>query len=213
VRSQCAHTHTNGHRHTPQYLRSVRTQADASERLRGHAKAAMIESQGASPSPSRRDESDDALTPLQVDGCCVNPYHCITPARFMSLCRFARRGCSPPFKSLGTVFLNTRDTMLVCPFAQMRHDIVAPFHARSTLPCPFVSTLERQQAHTDLAPTLKHLCRCRRDSTRRLCAAEIHSVYSLAAAVKYLAHLGWQVPCALTSHACLAPTAKQGCSW
>ena len=38
-------------------------------------------------------------------------------------------------------------------------------------------------------------------------------LYSLAAAVKHLAHLGWQVPCALTSHACLAPTAKQGCSW
>ena len=159
--------------------------------VRGHAKAATIKSQGASPSPSRR---DDALTPLQVDSCCINPYHCITPACFMSLCHFVRRGCSPPFKLLGTVFLSTQDTMLVCPFVQMRHNIVVTFYARSTLPCPSVSTLER-------------------DSTCRSCAAEIHSVYSLTAAVKHLAHLAWQVPCALTSHACLAPTAKQGCSW
>ena len=49
----------------------------------------------------------------------------------------------------------------------------------------------------------------RRDSTRQSCAAEIYSVYSLAAAVKHLAHLGWQCPVHLQSHACLAPTAKQ----
>jgi hypothetical protein len=45
-RQRCAHKHPNGHSHTPQCLRSVRARADESE---GIAQAAMVESQGASP--------------------------------------------------------------------------------------------------------------------------------------------------------------------
>jgi hypothetical protein len=87
------------------------------------------------------------------------------------------------------------------------HDVAVPFRTDATqrrcpLPFSFYTAvsfrLERQQARTDPAPALGRLCRHRPDSTRRSSATDIHSVYSLAAALKHLVHLGWRVPCALT---------------